>query len=482
MINLTIDKQQVAVEENTTIFRAAKQAGIEIPHLCEFEALTSHGGCRMCVVEVDGVNTLQTSCTYPAQEGMVVHTDTPKVREARRFVLSLIFSERNHFCMYCPKTSSTCELQAAAYQIDMDHWDVHPNWDVYPLDTSHPYMAWDHNRCILCQRCVRACEELAGRHVIVPEHRGAAMTLTTDYGLPWGESSCVNCGTCLQVCPTGAILEKRNPMMDFAQALEGEPGVCVECGLGCQTMVYSLHNQLVRISGDWEGAVNHGVLCEKGRFTAVANLSQTRVKQPLMRMDGRLEPVSWQEALAALHEQMSGKPAAAVISARQPQEVLARFQQVFGELGCQTVTSSEWLADGYEAVLAVAHDPRLAVVEPEMFGKRGKANSAVARKIGLTDPLTVDGGTVFVMLGDDPDHEALAAACRQVDFSAVQSAYLYDWLEEVDLVLPAPTWLEQGGTYVNLMGREQTHQAHLQAPEGVLSSVALLALLEEMMR
>lgn len=480
MITLTIDEQQVTVPENTTIFRAAKQAGIEIPHLCEFEALTPHGGCRMCVVELDGVNTLQTSCTYPAQEGMVVHTDTPKVREARRFVLSLIFSERNHFCMYCPKTSSTCELQDAAYQIDMDHWDVQPNWDVYPLDASHPYMTWDHNRCILCQRCVRACEELAGRHVIVPEHRGAAMTLTTDYGLPWGESSCIKCGSCLQVCPTGAILEKRNPLMDFAQALEGEPGLCVECGLGCQTKVYSLYNQLVRISGDWEGAVNHGVLCEKGRFIAAANLSQTRVRQPLMRIEGRLAPVSWQEALTGLREQMTGKSMAAVISARLPQEVLLRFQQVLSEGGCETVTSSEWSADGYEAVLGVSHDPKLAVVEPDMFGKRGKANSAAARKMGLTDPLAADDGAIFAMLGDDPDHQEIAEACRQADFAAVQSAYLYDWLEEVDIVMPAPTWLEEGGTYTNLMGMEYIQPAHLQAPEGVLSSMATLDRLQEM--
>jgi formate dehydrogenase major subunit len=251
-------------------------------------------------VEIEGIPTLQTSCTNSVQEGMVVHTNTEKVQDARNFVLSLIFSERNHLCMVCPKTSSTCELQQAAYDIGMDHWSISPSWDEYPIDVTHPWMVWDHNRCILCQRCVRACDELVGRSVIVPVQRGAALTLTTDYGIPWGESSCVKCGTCLQVCPTGAILEKKHAEFEYGVVLEGEPGLCVECGIGCQTEVFTRSNQLVRINGDWAGSINHGLLCEKGRFIAVKNVEQERILTPMIRMDGKLVEVDWYTAIMTM--------------------------------------------------------------------------------------------------------------------------------------------------------------------------------------
>lgn len=477
MIHLTIDGKEVVAPEGTSIIRAARMVGIEIPHLCEFEHLTPHGGCRVCVVEIEGIPTLQTSCTHTVQEGMVVHTNTEKVQDARNFVLSLIFSERNHFCMVCPKSSSTCELQQAAYDIGMDHWSVTPSWEEHFIDTSHPWMIWNHNRCILCQRCVRACNELAGQHVIVPVQRGAELTLTTDYDLPWGESSCIKCGTCLQVCPTGAILEKKHAEFEHGVVLDGKPGICVECGVGCQTEVFTRENQLVRISGDWAGQINHGLLCEKGRFIAVHNVEQERITHPMIRMDGKLVEVEWYDAIMAMLQAFEGKKCGAMISARLPLDVLKHFAHLFHSLEFDLVTSSENRGDDYTELITKINDPKQAIVDPEMFGKRGKANSYAARRMGLTQPVTGDIEALFIMAGDDPDCDLTSKIGPNVEFLAVQSAYLNECLALADVILPAVTWLEEEGEFENLMGERYHKPAYLKPPMGVLNNIELLDML-----
>ncbi|WP_298007077.1 2Fe-2S iron-sulfur cluster-binding protein, partial [Anaerolinea sp.] len=157
MVTLTIDGRTVEVPEGTTVLRAAEKAGIKIPTLCDHPHLQPFGGCRVCVVEVEGLRTLQPSCTLPVSQNMVVHTNTPKVLAARKFVLTLIFSDRNHFCPYCQVSGGDCELQNTALEMGMTHWDYQPAWKPYPVDASHPNLVIDHNRCILCRRCVRAC-------------------------------------------------------------------------------------------------------------------------------------------------------------------------------------------------------------------------------------------------------------------------------------------------------------------------------------
>jgi len=208
MTTITIDGKTLEVPEGTTVLRAAQNNGIDIPTLCDHPHLTPYGGCRLCLVEVEGYRTLQPSCTLPVSNNMVVKTDTKKVLNARKFVLTLIFSERNHFCPYCQVSGGDCELQNAAYHEEMTHWPLQPNWQPYPVDASHPFIILENNRCILCRRCVRACGELVGNYTLGFEERGASSLLVADTGVPLGESSCVSCGTCVQVCPTGALIDK----------------------------------------------------------------------------------------------------------------------------------------------------------------------------------------------------------------------------------------------------------------------------------
>jgi len=184
MVNLKIDGQEVAVPDGTTVLRAAQSLGVDIPTLCDHKELTPYGGCRMCLVEVEGARTLQPSCTLPASNNMVVLTNTPKVREARKFVLTLMFSERNHFCMYCPVSGGDCELQNSAYDEGMTHWPLQPNWQPFAMDASHDDFVLDNNRCILCRRCIRACGELVGNFTLGVEERGASTLVIADLGTP----------------------------------------------------------------------------------------------------------------------------------------------------------------------------------------------------------------------------------------------------------------------------------------------------------
>jgi formate dehydrogenase major subunit len=344
MIHVTIDGQSIEVPEQTTVLNAARMAGVTIPTLCDLPALKPYGSCRMCVVEVEGFRTLQSSCTLPASEGMVVRTDTPKLHEARKFILSLIFSERNHFCMYCQKSGGDCELQNAAYGEGMDHWPIPPAWNIFEVDASHPYYALDQNRCILCRRCVRACAELVGNNTLAIENRGSSCMLIADYGLPFGESSCIRCGTCVQVCPTGALIDRRSAYLGLDAHAEHVESVCLGCSVGCGIDVILKDNQIHHIEGSWQAPVNAGLLCEIGRYQSLYD-ERRRILSPLVRQNGELQPASWDEAVQAVVDRIKavkGEGIAALASTRLPAETLHTFKSLFAEkLGSPLVAGIE---------------------------------------------------------------------------------------------------------------------------------------------
>jgi formate dehydrogenase major subunit len=342
MINLTIDGKPIEVQEGTTVLEAAEAAGVYVPTLCHHPQLTPYGGCRMCMVEIEGAKTLQPSCTLPAANGMVVTTKSEKVLTARNFVLTLIFSERNHFCMYCPVSDGDCELQNRAYDEGMTHWDLQPNWQPFEVDASHPFIVLDNNRCILCRRCVRACGELVGNYTLGFEERGANSMLVADYDVPLGESTCISCGTCAQICPTGALIDRQSAYLGKETEVDHNIGVCVECSVGCQRDVLTRDNRLVRIEGEWEAVLNNGLLCDQGRFIPLED-DRARLLSPLIRKNGTLKAATWQEALAFLGEKLDmGKGVAALASTRQPIEDLALFKAIFADsLDAELVTSLE---------------------------------------------------------------------------------------------------------------------------------------------
>jgi formate dehydrogenase major subunit len=347
MVKLTIDGQNVEVPDGTTVLRAAESAGIRIPTLCDHKELEPYGGCRLCLVEVEGARTLQPSCTLPAGNNMVVRTNTAKVHDARKFVLTLIFSERNHFCPFCQVSGGDCALQNAALDEGMTHWPLSPNYQPFGVDASHDYFVLDNNRCILCRRCVRACGELVGNYTLGFEERGARSFLVADFGTPLGSSTCVSCGTCTQVCPTGALIDKMSAYRGKVVQAEHNKTVCVGCSVGCGIDVLTRDNNLVRIEGDWDATVNNGVICKQGRFVAAED-KNNRVVTPMVRKNGVLKAATWDEALDVVTAQLKplsgrkGDGIAALASTKLSAEALSLFKDIFaGQLGSDMVTSTE---------------------------------------------------------------------------------------------------------------------------------------------
>jgi len=347
MVQITINDKQLEVPEGITVLAAAKLNGIEIPTLCAHKELTPYGGCRLCIVEVQGFRVPIASCTLPVSNGMVVSTETEALKKSRKFILSMLFSERNHFCPFCQVSGGDCELQNAAYHEEMTHWPMQPGWNGYPVDTSHPYFVLDNNRCILCRRCVRACAEMTGNFTLSVAERGAASIIVADTNVPLGESTCVKCGSCVQVCPTGALIDRTSAYQAKESEITPIKSVCVGCSVGCAIKLIVRDNRIVRIEGDYDGLVNRGVLCEHGRYHPMTETRQ-RLTSPLMKKNGQLEPVSWDEALGAVADKL--KPladdahngVAAIASTRLPAEVLAQLRALFaGALKAEMVTSTE---------------------------------------------------------------------------------------------------------------------------------------------
>jgi formate dehydrogenase major subunit len=286
------------------------------------------------------------SCTLPVNQGMVVNTETEAIKKSRKFVLSMLFSERNHFCPFCQVSGGDCELQNAAYAEEMTSWPIQPGWNNFVVDTSHPYFVLDNNRCILCRRCVRACAEMAGNFTLSVAERGARSMIVADTDVPLGESTCIKCGSCAQVCPTGAIIDRTSAYQSHDKDLTAMKSICRGCSVGCSITLLVRDNRIVRIEGDWDGRVNRGVLCEFGRYAPVSE-SRRRITAPRLKKNGRQQEVSWEEALeaiaATLQPLASQKDSiAAIASTRLPAETLTAFKDLFaGRLHSELVTSLE---------------------------------------------------------------------------------------------------------------------------------------------
>jgi formate dehydrogenase major subunit len=330
MVNLTIDGRKVSAPPGSTVLEAARLGNIDIPTLCDHPALAPIGACRMCLVEIKGQRTLQPACTFPITEGMEVQTESEKVTEARRFVLDLLFSERNHYCMYCEMTGD-CELQALGYRYGIDHW-IYPTYTKrFPVDATRTYFIMDHNRCILCRRCIRACSELVANHTLGMRQRGAESMIQADMNVPFGDSSCISCGTCLQVCPTGALVDKRSAFMGRDVETEHIKSTCSQCSVGCGMEIVTRAGNVLRVEGDWDAPVNAGLLCQAGRFDPLYD-ERERVTQPMVRKNGKLEAVDWDTALQAVAKSMnSSKKLGVLASTHATNEALYLLSKLFGD-------------------------------------------------------------------------------------------------------------------------------------------------------
>jgi bidirectional [NiFe] hydrogenase diaphorase subunit len=232
---LKIDGREVTGDEGQTIMEVAEDNGIDIPGLCHLRGLSDHGGCRLCLVEVAGSKVMVASCVTTIAEGMEVTAHSERLLEHRRAITEMLFVERNHVCAVCV-ANNHCELQDLAADLGLNHFELPLMSPKLDVDASHKLFAIDHNRCILCLRCVRVCDEIEGAHTWDVMHRGIETRVQTDMGIPWGESTtCTSCGKCVQVCPTAALFEKgrpvaggskeRRPFLPWRKAVQTERGL-----------------------------------------------------------------------------------------------------------------------------------------------------------------------------------------------------------------------------------------------------------------
>ena len=328
-ITLTIDGIAVTVKKGATVLEAAQQTGIYIPTLCWDADLEPYGACRLCIVEIEGMRGLSTSCTTPATDGMVVHTDTPEVNRVRRTTAELMIADHPGDCLTCPR-NQRCELQRVAAYLGITELRFKKTAREHPIDRSNPFFDRDMNYCILCGKCVRTCDEILGVGAITIAFRGYAGEVTAFASKPILESNCVSCGECVVRCPVAALVPKQTvtPTREVKT-------VCPFCGVGCSIYLGVRGDEIVSVSGDGESPANGGKLCVKGRFGIPEFVNhEERLTTPLIRKNGKLTEATWQEALDLITSQLSqykSEKFAAIASAKCTNEenyVMQKFARV----------------------------------------------------------------------------------------------------------------------------------------------------------
>ncbi len=307
-VSLFIDGESVTVPEGTTVLRAAAQAGINIPKLCASDMLEPFGSCRLCLVEIEGARGLPASCTTEVREGMKVTTQNRRIADIRRNVMELYISDHPLDCLTC-SVNGDCELQDMAGAVGLREvrygFDGANHLDA-AKDTSNPYFTFDPSKCIVCSRCVRACEEVQGTFALTIDGRGFASKVSASQDQPFLDSECVSCGACVQACPTATLSE--NSLISKGVPEHTVVTTCAYCGVGCSFRAEMKGQEVVRMVPNKDGHANHGHSCVKGRFAFGYTTHSDRITKPMIR-DTIHEPwreVSWDEAIQFAATRMRG--------------------------------------------------------------------------------------------------------------------------------------------------------------------------------
>ncbi len=440
-IELTIDGRRVSGKSGQTILEAAKENGVHIPTLCHHPRLPITGACRVCVVEIEGAPRLEASCATPIRKGMIVRTDSERVRQARKMVVELLLTRHKIHCLTC-ESNGNCDLQDLAYdmEIDMDSLSfeiVEPN---DPADSSSPAIIRDPSKCILCGRCVSACQDERVEHILGFVERGSDVRIASGMSQPLINTDCTYCGECLQVCPTGALIEKQSRFMGRWWELKRVDTTCPYCGVGCTVELYVKDGRIVKVRGAEGGVENRGSLCVKGRFGYDWVNSQDRLTTPLIKREGKLEPATWDEALdlvaskfQELKRVYGNSALAGLASAKCTNEDNYIFQKFvrmcFGN-------------NNVDHCARLCHAPTVAGLS-KAFGSGAMTNSI--RELLGADVIFVTGSNTT------ENHPVIAMYIKQAIIERGAKLIVAD-PRKIDLVDHSTIWLRQrGGTDVALL-------------------------------
>jgi len=335
-VKVEIDGLPATVKAGTSILRAARESGVDIPKLCATDSLKPFGSCRMCLVEVEGRKGFPASCTTPVEAGMKIRTQTETLATLRRNVMELYISDHPLDCLTC-SANGDCELQDVAGSVGLR--DVRYGFDGEnhldaETDNSNPYFSFDASKCIVCSRCVRACDEVQGTFALTIEGRGFNSKVSAGISEDFLDSECVSCGACIQACPTATLMEKT--IIDNGQPDHSVKTTCAYCGVGCSFVAEMKGDQVVRMTPDNDGQANHGHSCVKGRFAWGYSTHRDRVMEPMIRdsIDEPWKKVSWDEAIGhaatrfkEIQEQYGRKSVGGITSSRCTNEEVYAVQK-----------------------------------------------------------------------------------------------------------------------------------------------------------
>lgn len=402
MVTLTIDGKSVTVPEGTSLMRAAMESGTEIPKLCATDSIKAFGSCRLCVIEVEGRFGTPASCTTPVAPGISVKTQTPRLAAIRKGVMELYISDHPLDCLTCA-ANGDCELQDMAGAVGLR--DVRygydganhvfarnsgeANFDWKPKDESNPYFSYDPSKCIVCNRCVRACEEVQGTFALTISGRGFDSRVSAGMDEAFFESECVSCGACVQACPTATLTEKS--VIAIGQPEHSEVTTCAYCGVGCTFKAEMRGEEVVRLVPWKDGKANHGHSCIKGRFAYGYANHGDRITEPMIRetIDQPWRVVSWDEALdfatsrmKAVQEKYGRNSIGAISSSRCTNEETYLVQKL---------VRAGYGNNNIDTCARVCHSPT-------GYG----LNQAFGTSAGTQDFDSVDDADVILVIGANP--------------------------------------------------------------------------------
>jgi predicted molibdopterin-dependent oxidoreductase YjgC len=301
---LTINGTKMSFAPGQTILQVARENSVDIPTLCYLDKCKPTGACRVCLVEVAGARALVASCAMPAAPGMEIQTESESVISARRMVVELLLASGDHDCMLC-QANGECVLQALAYRYQVETVRFERPMEYPEKEEGNPLIIRDFSKCVLCGRCVQACNEVQVNMAISFGYRGASSKIVTRGDMPLENSDCVFCGECVSVCPVGALVEKK-------ALFNGRPWeenlvrtTCTYCGVGCQTNLHVKDGKVLRTTGVADGLPNNGSLCAKGKFGNEFIGSEDRLTTPLIRIGDDFREASWDEALDLVAKNLS---------------------------------------------------------------------------------------------------------------------------------------------------------------------------------